>query len=338
MRKMRYIMFICFVFFVFGCQSGAINNIKKDYDFSKDTNKSIVIGKIDYGIGGVVVTSYELLIKNISTGKYCAGKTCTSFPIGDYFFVAFDAGNYCIEKFIFDTGLGGAISSKIVGYYAQSVPVNVCFEVKANEITYIGNLFISARYAPLFNEVKYIDSNINVGDNYYEATGEFEKKYPSSGKKVVKRLMMSALQKQMVDNKALVLKSLAEKNKEEGEGFLSINRDKEGVITLPSGLQYKVINTGKGKIPYLTDRVEVNYRGTLINGTEFDSTYKRGQMANFTVNQVIPGWIEALLKMREGDKWQLFIPPHLAYGERGAGRAIEPNATLIFEVELISVK
>ncbi len=333
MRKMRYIMSICFLFGVFGCQSGVINNINKDYAFSKDTNKSIVIGKIDYGIGGVVVTSYELLMKNLSKGEYCS-----SFPIGDYFFVALDAGNYCIEKFIFDTGLAGGISSKIVGYYTQSVPVNVCFEVKANEITYIGNLFISARYAPLFNEVKYIDSNINVGDNYYEATVEFAKKYPSSGEKVVKNLMMSALQKEMIENKVLVLKRLAEKNKEEGEGFLAINRYKEGVITLPSGLQYKVINTGKGKIPNLTDTVEVHYRCTLINGTEFDSSYKRGQMANFTVNRLIPGWIEALLMMREGDKWQLFVPSHLAYGERGAGRAIEPNATLIFEVELVAVK
>lgn len=131
---------------------------------------------------------------------------------------------------------------------------------------------------------------------------------------------------------------LTETNKKKGEEFLANNRYKEGVITLPSGLQYKVINTGKGKIPNLTDTVEVHYRGTLINGTEFDSSYKRGQMANFTVNRVIPGWVEALLKMREGDKWRLFVPSHLAYGERGAGRAIEPNAVLIFEVELITVK
>ncbi len=149
---------------------------------------------------------------------------------------------------------------------------------------------------------------------------------------------MTALQKDLMDKQAEASKQLAEKNKKEGEAFLAGNGKKEGVVTLPSGLQYKAIRSGKGKTPALTDTVETNYRGTLIDGTEFDSSYKRGQTVTFPVNGVIPGWTEALQKMKEGDKWQLFVPSSLAYGERGAGREIGPNATLLFEVELIAVK
>ncbi len=133
-------------------------------------------------------------------------------------------------------------------------------------------------------------------------------------------------------------KELGEKNKKEGEAFLAENGKKDGVKTLPSGLQYKVITEGKGKSPKATDTVTVNYRGTLIDGTEFDSSYKRGQPATFPVNGVIPGWTEALQLMKEGAKWQLFLPAKLAYGEKGAGNIIGPDAVLIFEVELISVK
>lgn len=129
----------------------------------------------------------------------------------------------------------------------------------------------------------------------------------------------------------------AEKTKKEGESFLAANKKKDGVITLASGLQYKIIKTGSGKTPKAIDSVTVNYRGTLIDGTEFDSSIKRGQPATFQVNGVIPGWTEALQLMREGSKWQLFIPSNLAYGERGAGGTIGPNAVLIFEVELISI-
>jgi FKBP-type peptidyl-prolyl cis-trans isomerase FklB len=133
-------------------------------------------------------------------------------------------------------------------------------------------------------------------------------------------------------------KEMMEKEKQRGEAFLSENKKKEGVKTLPSGLQYKVIKAGTGKKPGLNDTVTVQYRGTLIDGTEFDSSYRRGQPATFPVSGVIPGWTEALPLMEEGAKWQLFIPPNLAYGERGAGGLIGPNAALIFEVELISVQ
>jgi len=130
---------------------------------------------------------------------------------------------------------------------------------------------------------------------------------------------------------------VAQKNLQEGEAFLAENAKKDGVVTLPSGLQYKVITPGTGKTPKATDKVKTHYRGTLINGTEFDSSYKRGKPATFPVNRVIAGWTEALQLMKEGAKWQLFIPANLAYGQRGAGGKIGPNATLIFDIELLSV-
>jgi FKBP-type peptidyl-prolyl cis-trans isomerase FklB len=127
-------------------------------------------------------------------------------------------------------------------------------------------------------------------------------------------------------------------NKTEGEAFLEANKDKEGVVTLPSGLQYKILTAGTGPMPTASDSVVCNYRGTLINGTEFDSSYKRGQPATFGVGQVIKGWTEALQLMPVGSKWQIFVPSGLAYAERGAGAEIGPNATLIFEVELLSIE
>jgi FKBP-type peptidyl-prolyl cis-trans isomerase FklB len=145
---------------------------------------------------------------------------------------------------------------------------------------------------------------------------------------------MAAFQKEMMAKQEQV----AKKNKAEGDAFLSENKKKEGVKTLPSGLQYKVIKAGTGKKPKSTDTVTTHYRGTLINGTEFDSSYKRGQTVSFPVSGVVPGWTEALQLMEEGAKWQLFIPSNLAYGEKGAGGLIGPNATLIFEIELISIQ
>jgi FKBP-type peptidyl-prolyl cis-trans isomerase FklB len=152
------------------------------------------------------------------------------------------------------------------------------------------------------------------------------------------RATIMALQQRLQAAQQKALKEQSDKNVEESKKFLAENQKKEGIKTLPSGLQYKVVTEGSGKIPQATDTVTVNYKGTLIDGTEFDSSYKRGQPASFQVNGVIKGWNEALQLMKEGSKWQLFIPPDLAYGERGAGRTIPPGSTLIFEVELISVK
>lgn len=134
------------------------------------------------------------------------------------------------------------------------------------------------------------------------------------------------------------MQAAGEENRKQGVEFLAANKTKEGVVTLPSGLQYKILKAGDGPKPASTDSVVCNYRGTLINGTEFDSSYKRGQPTTFPVSGVIKGWTEALQLMPVGSKWQLFVPADLAYGDRGAGNDIGPNATLIFEVELLSIK
>ncbi|MCW8930365.1 MAG: FKBP-type peptidyl-prolyl cis-trans isomerase [Gammaproteobacteria bacterium] len=126
-------------------------------------------------------------------------------------------------------------------------------------------------------------------------------------------------------------------NKEEGDAFLEKNKSKEGVVTLKSGLQYKVITSGTGATPKATDKVTTHYRGRLINGTEFDSSYSRNEPTSFPVNGVIPGWTEALQLMKVGDKWELYIPSNLAYGNRAVGNHITPNSTLIFEIELLKV-
>ncbi len=164
----------------------------------------------------------------------------------------------------------------------------------------------------------------------------------SGGKKLLTdeeiKETMTAFSKELAAKQAEAMKKLAEKNKEEGDAFLTENKKKEGVKTLPDGLQYKILTEGKGKSPKDSDTVTVNYRGTFIDGKEFDSSYKRGQPATFAVNGVIRGWTEALQMMKEGSKWQLFVPSSLAYGEKGAGGVIGPNATLIFEVELVSIK
>lgn len=128
-----------------------------------------------------------------------------------------------------------------------------------------------------------------------------------------------------------------DENKAEGAAFLAENGKKEGVITTKSGLQYKVLTEGEGAAPSATDNVTVNYKGTTIDGNEFDSSYKRGTPATFPLNRVIPGWTEGLQLMKEGAKYQFYIPSDLAYGSRGAGRDIGPNSTLIFDVELIKV-
>jgi FKBP-type peptidyl-prolyl cis-trans isomerase FklB len=152
------------------------------------------------------------------------------------------------------------------------------------------------------------------------------------------RAILTEVQKRVMATRQRGLKEKGEKNLAESRAFLEENKKKEGVKTLPSGLQYKVLVEGSGKTPKATDTVTVHYRGTLINGAEFDSSYKKGQPATLEVKGVIRGWGEALQLMKEGSKWQLFIPPELAYGERGVGSQVPPNSTLIFEMELISVK
>jgi len=151
--------------------------------------------------------------------------------------------------------------------------------------------------------------------------------------------IMMGFQKERFAKQAAKRKEAGDKNLKEGQTFLEANKKKEGVITLPSGLQYKILKDGTGKTPTANDKVTTNYRGTLIDGTEFDSSYSRNQPASFPVKGVIKGWTEALQLMKEGAKWQLFVPANLAYGEQGVlGGKIGPNATLIFDIELISVE
>jgi len=147
---------------------------------------------------------------------------------------------------------------------------------------------------------------------------------------------LTAFQKEFRAKQQARMAQLAIKSKADGEAFLATNKNQPGVITLADGLQYLVLTNGSGAMPAATDKVTVNYRGTLLDGTEFDSSYKRGQPASFPVGGVIPGWTEALQKMSVGSKWKLFIPAGLAYGEKGQ-RGIPPNSVLIFEVELISI-
>jgi len=152
------------------------------------------------------------------------------------------------------------------------------------------------------------------------------------------RATLTQLQNDMRKKQQELSQQLGDANKKEGVAFLEANKTKEGVVTLPSGLQYKVLQEGTGPKPSPTDTVVCNYRGTLLDNTEFDSSYKRGQPASFPVTGVIKGWTEALRLMPVGSKWQLFVPAELAYGDRGAGGQIGPNATLIFEVELLSIQ
>jgi FKBP-type peptidyl-prolyl cis-trans isomerase FklB len=149
---------------------------------------------------------------------------------------------------------------------------------------------------------------------------------------------LTTLQGELQARQQEELKKAGDINLKAGEAFLAENKTKQGIVTLPSGLQYKIITPGNGPKPTASDSVTCNYRGTLLDGTEFDSSYKRGQPATFPVSGVIKGWTEAVQLMPVGSKWQIFIPSDLAYGNRGAGNDIGPNATLIFEVELLSIQ
>jgi FKBP-type peptidyl-prolyl cis-trans isomerase FklB len=149
---------------------------------------------------------------------------------------------------------------------------------------------------------------------------------------------LTDLTKDLQAKQAAVTKEKSEQNKKDGEAFLTANKTKEGVVALPSGLQYKIIKAGTGPKPTAADTVMCNYKGTLLDGKEFDSSYKRGQPATFPVGGVIKGWTEALQMMPVGSTWQLFIPADLAYGDRQAGPDITPGSTLVFEVELMSIQ
>jgi len=149
---------------------------------------------------------------------------------------------------------------------------------------------------------------------------------------------MQKFQQDMMAKQTEKTNAMSGKNKSAGDAFLAENAKKEGVVVLPSGLQYKIIKAGAGPKPKATDEVTTHYRGTLLDGTEFDSSYKSGQPTSYPVNRFIAGWTEALQLMPVGSKWQLFIPSNLAYGERGNGGAIGPNSAVIFDIELLAIK
>lgn len=152
------------------------------------------------------------------------------------------------------------------------------------------------------------------------------------------RQAFTEFQKEMMKKQEEEWLKMGERNKIESEEFLKQNKTKEGVVTLASGLQYKVLKSGNGAIPKATDKVKVHYSGRLLNGTIFDSSYERGEPTVFEVSKLIKGWIEALQLMKTGDKWELYIPSDLAYGPNGAGQMIGPDQALIFEMELISIE
>ncbi len=152
------------------------------------------------------------------------------------------------------------------------------------------------------------------------------------------KTVMTDLRNDMAKKQQAETQRLSDANKQAGQQFLAANKAKDGVVTLPSGLQYKVLKEGTGPKPTASDTVTCQYRGTLLDGTEFDSSYKRGEPATFPVGRVIKGWTEALQLMPVGSKWQLFIPADLAYGEHSPAAEIGPNSTLIFEVDLLSIK
>jgi len=188
---------------------------------------------------------------------------------------------------------------------------------------------------------------MNIGDslaNLKKQSVEFDPNLVAQGLKDLlsggkTRLTVEEAQAVLKEVQQAKMQEVSAKNKSDGEAFLAANKTKEGVVTLPSGLQYKILNAGNGPKPTAADTVVCNYRGTLVDGTEFDSSYKRGQPATFPVGGVIKGWTEALQLMAVGSKWQLYIPSDLAYGEQGMPRGgIQPNSTLIFDVELISIQ
>jgi FKBP-type peptidyl-prolyl cis-trans isomerase FklB len=191
---------------------------------------------------------------------------------------------------------------------------------------------------------------MNLGNNLHKETVDIDaaivlrglKDALAAGKTLLTedeaRAAPTQLQTEVRGKQQEKMKVAGEMNKKEGVEFLAANKSKEGVVILPSGLQYKILTAGTGPKPTASDTVVCNYRGTLISGAEFDSSYKRGQPASFPVNGVIKGWTEALQLMPVGSKWQLFVPSEMGYGDRGAGADIGPGATLIFEVELLSIQ
>lgn len=197
------------------------------------------------------------------------------------------------------------------------------------KVSYIIGLDIGRNLAGQGIEVEVQSLALGIAD----AIGDVDSKLTESEMQAV----MTAFQTEMEAKQARVQSAQSSKNIDEGKAFLELNRMKDGVVALSSGLQYREVKAGSGRSPKATDKVTTHYKGTLLDGTVFDSSYERGEPATFPVNGVIAGWTEALQLMKEGAVWELFIPAELAYGARGAGGKIGPHATLVFTVELLNV-
>jgi FKBP-type peptidyl-prolyl cis-trans isomerase FklB len=205
----------------------------------------------------------------------------------------------------------------------------IMLKSQLEKVSYIIGLDIGRNLANQGIEVDAQALVLGVADSMGEADAKMTEAEMQS--------VMTAFQTEMEAKTEKLQAAQSSKNIDEGKAFLEINRMKEGVIVLPSGLQYREVKAGAGRSPKATDKVTTHYRGTLLDGTVFDSSYERREPATFPVNGVIAGWTEALQLMKEGAVWELFIPANLAYGTRGAGGKIGPNATLIFTVELLNV-
>ena len=221
--------------------------------------------------------------------------------------------------------------------FAQALggsPITVMLYVKDCDQTFRQAVDAGARAEMEPQDMFWGDRFAKLEDPFGHRWGLLTAKEKVSPKEMARR--QAAWQEQMKQQQE-EMKKAGEKNKKDGEAFLAANAKKDGVKTLPSGLQYKVIASGKGATPKATDTVETNYRGTLIDGTEFDSSYKRGQPAEFPLANVIKCWTEGVQKLKVGGKGRLVCPSEIAYGKNGAGAAIPPNATLVFEVELLDI-
>src|SRR6267143_181998 len=224
--------------------------------------------------------------------------------------------------------------AKKTGTAPKSAAAAVPLKTRKEKFSYALGMNIGTGYSQgLKKQSVDVDWNL-IAQGMKDAAAGSKTRLTQDEAKAVLNEVQTEIQKQQQEK----AQQAAAANKTEGEAFLVANKSKDGVVTLPSGLQYKILTAGTGPKPSASDSVKCNYRGTLINGTEFDSSYKRGQPATFAVGQVIKAWTEALQLMPVGSKWQLFVPADLAYGEHGAGAEIGPNATLIFEVELLSIE
>lgn len=203
------------------------------------------------------------------------------------------------------------------------------FQTQLQKVSYIIGLDIGRNLANQGIEVEAQALSSGIADAFNNADPKFSDDEIQS--------IMSAFQAEMESKQEKLQTAVTDKNTAEGKAFLELNRHKSGVVTLSSGLQYREVKAGTGRTPKATDKVTTHYKGTLLDGSVFDSSYERGEPATFPVNGVIAGWTEALQLMKEGAVWELFIPSNLAYGARGAGGKIGPHATLVFTVELISV-